>query len=191
MLKKKEYLYPIIKTIKNKIINYINTVLIVIGFWLAAVGLLYAAGARINTSNSIPEGLYWSSDVSIKKGYYVIFCPPKQKIFDEAMRRGYIDAGFCPGGYGYMMKKVLAINGDTISINHYGVQVNGYMLPYSKPISADALDRHLPYLNIAERLDNSELLLMTDQSPLSFDSRYFGPIAKSQIKAVIQPVFTW
>ena len=168
-----------------------NIIVLVIILWITAMGLLYAVGARINTSNSIPEGLYWTSHALIKKGDYVIFCPPKEKIFDEAMRRGYIDVGFCPGGYGYMMKAVLAVNGDIISINNNGVEVNGHILPYSKPIAADSLDRPLPHLNITKHLSNTELLLMTDQSPISFDARYFGPISRSQIKSVIKPIFTW
>nr|WP_289847564.1 S26 family signal peptidase [Celeribacter halophilus] len=40
-------------------------------------------------------------------------------------------------------------------------------------------------------LGNSELLLMSDVSGTSFDARYFGPVNRSQVKAVIRPVFTW
>jgi type IV secretory pathway protease TraF len=35
------------------------------------------------------------------------------------------------------------------------------------------------------------LLLMTDVSPISFDSRYYGLINRSQIKGVIRPIYTW
>jgi len=40
-------------------------------------------------------------------------------------------------------------------------------------------------------LGPSELLLMTDVSPTSFDARYFGPIARDQVTAVIRPIVTW
>src|SRR4051812_8304966 len=66
----------------------------------------YAAGARINTTRSIPLGLYWTSSMPIAKGVYVLFCPPKGRVFDEAKERGYISKGFCPGHYGYLMKRV-------------------------------------------------------------------------------------
>jgi type IV secretory pathway protease TraF len=32
---------------------------------------------------------------------------------------------------------------------------------------------------------------MTDVSATSFDSRYFGTIQRSQISAVIRPVYVW
>lgn len=161
------------------------------GFLITGIAL-YFAGARINTSNSISEGLYWTSNATIAKGDYVIFCPPKRKIFDEAMQRGYISVGFCPGGYSYMMKLVLAVKGDSISETDSGVFVNGKLLAFSKPFIQDALGRPLPRLYIKNHtLGNTELLLMTDRSPISFDSRYFGTINQSQIKSVIRPIFTW
>jgi type IV secretory pathway protease TraF len=42
---------------------------------LAAGG--YAAGARINTTKSIPVGLYWTSSAPVEKGAYVLWCPPQ------------------------------------------------------------------------------------------------------------------
>ena len=38
------------------------------------------------------------------------------------------------------------------------------------------------------RLSAGEVLLMTDYSPISFDGRYFGPIARKQIQSVVRPV---
>ena len=78
----------------------------VAGLMLAAGA--WAAGARINTTRSIPVGLYWTSSAAVEKGAYVLFCPPKLGVFDDAKGRGYIGAGFCEGGYGYLMKRVLA-----------------------------------------------------------------------------------
>ena len=66
----------------------------------------YAAGARVNTTKSIPVGLYWASSAPVEKGAYVMFCPPQVGVFGDAKERGYIGGGFCPGGYGYLMKKV-------------------------------------------------------------------------------------
>lgn len=62
---------------------------------LAAGG--YAAGARVNTTKSIPVGLYWTSSAPVEKGAYVLFCPPQLGVFDDAKERGYIGAGFLPG----------------------------------------------------------------------------------------------
>ena len=155
----------------------------------------YLAGARINTTKSIPVGLYWMSTMpieKIEKGAYVIFCPPQKNVFDEAKTRDYIGAGTCPGGYGLMMKRVLAVQDDVVSVSDTGVYVNGKLLPHSTPIKTDTIGRPLPCYRLDRyALNHTELLLMSDVSATSFDGRYFGPINRSHIKAVIFPVITW
>lgn len=167
-----------------------------VGIAVAALAALaagcYGAGARINTSRSIPIGLYWISGAPVQKGAYVMFCPPPLRLFDDAKERGYIGAGFCPGGYGYMMKRVSAAEGDAIAIDAAGVRVNGALLPHSAPIAADGAGRPLPrYRPQRYTLGDAEVLLMSEASVTSFDSRYFGPIERSQIATVIRPVITW
>jgi conjugative transfer signal peptidase TraF len=168
------------------------------GVAIAGVGLLmlsaaaYVAGARINITKSIPVGLYWSSSAPVEKGAYVLFCPPPAGVFNAAKERGYIAAGFCPGDYGYMMKRVLAAKDDAISIADDGVRVNDELLPLSTPRKADLAGRPLPRFPADHyTLGASEVLLMSDVSATSFDGRYFGPVNRSQIQTVIRPVFTW
>jgi conjugative transfer signal peptidase TraF len=151
----------------------------------------YAAGARVNTTNSIPVGLYWLTAKPIEKGAYVIFCPPPSDVFDEAKWRGYFKSGFCPGKYQYLMKKVLAVKHDKVSVTELGVRVNGELLSFSAPLKADSTGRPLPILRAEYELGDTDLLLMTDVSQKSFDSRYFGLIPQSQIQGVICPIFTW
>lgn len=154
--------------------------------------LSYAVGARINTSKSIPLGLYWTSNAPVGKGAYVLLCPPEVGVFAEARSRGYLVAGFCPGGYGYMMKRVLAATNDAISIAPDGVRVNGELLPFSAPLTTDLAGRQLPrYQSARFVLGKSEVLLMSDVSATSFDARYFGPVSRGQIRTVITPVLTW
>ncbi|HIF0302655.1 TPA: conjugative transfer signal peptidase TraF [Legionella pneumophila] len=155
-------------------------------------GLLTISGARFNTSRSIPLGLYWITTHPIQKGEYVLFCPPQEPLFQKALTRGYIHSGFCAGGFGYLMKRVVATQGDIVSINPWGVWVNNRFIEHSVPYPIDEQGRPLPKLTLRQYpLKNSELLLMTDQSELSFDARYFGLIKRSQVKAVISPVLTW
>ncbi|EAT5352689.1 conjugative transfer signal peptidase TraF [Salmonella enterica] len=154
-------------------------------------GLGYAAGLRINTTKSIPVGLYKISSKTPEKGDYVIFCPPEKEIFAVAKKRGYIGSGFCPGGYGEMMKRILAAKGDEVAFRDDGVYVNGQALPYSKPLSVDPGGRELPAIREVYTLSKSELLLMTDRSPSSFDGRYFGAVTTSQIISAVSPVITW
>jgi len=159
---------------------------------LAMGGVSYAIGIRINTTKSIPVGFYQTSNAPIEKSAYVMFCPPPTGLFDKAMERGYIGAGYCPGGYGFMMKKILAAKKETVTINGDGVYINGQLVPQSHPFKADAAGRPLPSFQIDNHtLDDSELLLMSDVSSTSFDGRYFGLISRTQVTTVIRPLYTW
>lgn len=161
-------------------------------FVILSVGILFGvAGARINTSASIPVGLYWTSNEPVKKGSLVMFCPPKARIFFTAEKRGYIDAGLCPSGYGSIMKEVFAVPGDHIAVTAEGVEINGKRLANSKPLHADPAGRLLPVLRVRKTLAPDEYLLLSTTNPLSFDGRYFGPIAAASITTTIRPVLTW
>jgi conjugative transfer signal peptidase TraF len=154
-------------------------------------GVCVAGGMRINTTRSIPVGVYWTTNAAISRDAYVMFCPPPAAVFETAKQRGYIDAGYCPGGYGYMMKRVLGTPGDVVSVRADGVRVNGEYLRSSLPLSSDKGGRPLPQYALDRKLAADEWLLMSDRSASSFDARYFGPIASSQVKTVIRPIVTW
>jgi len=159
-------------------------------FSLGAIGI--AAGLRINTSPSLPLGVYRLTGEAISKGAIVIFCPPLTPAFAEAKTRGYIGVGFCPAGHGAMIKKVSALAGDSISVNDEGVYINDRQLPNSVPLATDAGGRTLPHYRVThKKLNRTEVLLMSDSNGKSFDARYFGPINTAHISGVISPLFTW
>ena len=151
--------------------------------------LFYALGYRVNITKSIPIGVYVVTNKVPEKNDYVIFCPPDSSIFYEARKRGYIGVGFCPKNYGYMMKKIVAVEGDEVTISENGVTVNNVFLPLSIPLKSDRQGNKLPQLNINSILNKSEILLLSDVSKTSFDARYFGILNKQQIKNVIKPVW--
>ena len=150
------------------------------------------AGARINTSKSIPVGLYWTTSGPMEKGAYVVVCPPLSGVFNEARARGYIGAGFCPGDYGYLMKQVAATARDTVTVTSEGVRINGERWPHSMPLLADKAGLRLPRFQAdGYVLGHAEVLLMSDGSPTAFDGRYFGPVSHAQLKTAIKPILTW
>lgn len=159
---------------------------------VTTVTIFYLSGVRVNTSESIPLGIYKLDDSPLEIGSYVILCPNKLAVFRIAKERGYINAGFCPGGYGHLLKKILAAKNDVVSVTKNGVLVNGVLLPYSKPYLKDSHGRPLNQIKGGEFILNEhQYFLMTDQSNSSFDSRYFGPVDKEQIISVIKPLITW
>ena len=149
------------------------------------------SGIYINTTPSLPVGFYKVVDEPILSGAYVAFCPPQNAGFDMARDRSYINRGDCPGGYGLLLKRVFAQSGDTVFIDQAGIFVNGEHLPNSAQLKIDAEGHALPQYRLQTVLDDSEYLLLSDLNPQSFDARYFGLIARDQIKQVVRPVFTW
>ena len=166
---------------------YVGLLLSVLMLW----GLIYAAGIRVNITPSIPLGVYQLSNEPQVTGSYVLFCPPPAPVFAMAKARGYLGAGFCPGGYGQLMKRLVAAKDDEVTINAEGVAVNGHHLSLSMPIKLDGGRRPLPHYAKSWVLDSDEVLVMSDSNSGSFDGRYFGSIQRSQIEGVIRPVFTW
>ncbi len=164
----------------------------------AALGLLVLgllggeAGLRVNVNRSIPLGLYRVTDAPVGKDEYVTFCPPRSELLDRAREQGHIGAGPCPGNYGYMMKRVAAVENDRVSSDGGEIMVNGEPLPTSAAREAEDTVRNLtPYPFVDYTLKASELLLMSDVSWTSFDSRYFGPVKAEQVREVIRPVVTF
>jgi conjugative transfer signal peptidase TraF len=166
---------------------YVGVLLSVLMLW----GFIYAAGIRVNTTPSIPLGVYQLSNEPLVTGSYVLFCPPPAPVFAMAKARGYVGAGFCPGGYGQLMKRLVAAKNDRVTINAEGVVVNGQRLPLSKLIKLDGGSRPLPHYAKSWVLGSDEVLVMSDSNSGSFDGRYFGSIQRAQIVGVIHPVFTW
>ena len=147
-------------------------------------------GFRVNPSDSIPKGLYQITNSTIFKNAYIIFCPDNRAVFKRAVERGYISKGFCQSGLGYMMKKVVATEGDIISVTDKGVIVNNKPQPYSAPLFKDGANRKLNQWRIKNyQLKHYELLTMTDQDRWSFDGRYYGLIKANQVKGVIAPIW--
>ncbi|HHE3712869.1 conjugative transfer signal peptidase TraF (plasmid) [Pasteurella multocida] len=148
----------------------------------------YFIGVRINTTPSIPIGIYKVTDKRPTKGDIVSFCPPNTSLFQEVKSRGWVNKGFCNGELGTMMKVLVAEAGDIISIDSSGVFINGKRYPYSKQVP----NLNLPVMELHNHsLIDGEILTMTDNNPLSFDGRYYGILNKSVIESVLEPILTW
>lgn len=147
------------------------------------------AGFRINSSGSIPPGLYRLDKSDFGLGDYVLFCPPNTRLFQMAKKRGYIDTGFCEHGYQALMKKVLALPGDTVAIRAEGVFINGRLQPNSEALQEDGAKRVLSIFAKDYQLKQNEVFLLGDSSPYSFDSRYFGPITTDRLHT-LKPIYT-
>jgi conjugative transfer signal peptidase TraF len=151
------------------------------------------SGLRINRSHSFPPGLYWVASKTPARNDLVFFLPPHRGVFDLAKARGYIGSSSIDStGSELMLKRLVAEAGDVVSIDASGVTVNGRAIRNSMPQAADQAGRPLPVCRLTQyRLEKSEILAMSDYSPLSFDARYFGPIPVGCIQSVVTPILTW
>ncbi len=165
-------------------------------FTISAIGLFVIAGCAmpfftVNITPSYPVGIYRNISKELEIGDLVSFCPPANIIFDEALERGYVAPGFCPGGYGLLIKKILAAKGDRVEITPDGILVNGRMLKNTRPRLQDAQGRALPQACGSYILGEKNVLLASDYHPLSFDARYFGILDVQLIKTALVPFITW
>jgi conjugative transfer signal peptidase TraF len=150
------------------------------------------AGARINHTFSYPVGLYWTTSKKPDKGDLVFACPPYNAVVKEAKLRGYLSFGHCRGEVEQVIKRIVAVRGDAVTITEQGVTVNGQQLSNSIPKKTDRGGRTLePYSPDHFVVAPDEALLMSEYSDNSFDGRYFGPVGLANIEHSLRPVLTW
>ena len=165
---------------------------------LGAAVLVVVAGAlfgvRVNTTPSLPRGLYVASALGerlVARGDLVAACPDT-----AAVRRlgRYWTNGRCPGGAGRpdgvrpLAKPVSAVPGDTVRVDSAGVWVGERLLPASAPLVRDRAGRPIrPKLGV-HVLGPGEYWLHSGRVPTSIDSRYTGPVRL--VLERLQPLWT-
>ena len=163
-----------------------------IGLGLLALLLLALgwSGYRLNLTPSQPRGLYRLVPEKPGRGDYVAFClNPEHPLADLAARRGYLGRGSCRSGRQPLLKRLLGLPGDYVTLAAEGGIVNGTFLPGTKNLELDSQGRATPSSLLAPGLIPAGLALVLSQAhPGSFDSRYFGliPLASLQkVKSVL------
>lgn len=149
-----------------------------------ALGTLLQRNFVINTTESFPRGIYRKEAREFRKGDLVLVCPPDRPIFHEALTVGLLSSGLCPGGLGYLIKQVVAVEGDFVEISSTRVAINGEPLKNSQRQSVRLEHMEMP---VRRELQEKEVVLMSSH-PLSFDSRYFGIISSDTIQT---PLTAW
>jgi conjugative transfer signal peptidase TraF len=165
----------------------------------AAIGLLVTfalgcgalcSGVRFNGTSSFPVGLYVATGKDVHKGDLVMVSLPSPPVFEMARERGYLNVAYSP--VARIMKRIVGVGGDRVTIDSSGVYVNGTRLKNSAPLLRDAAGRPMPQYPLKDYvLDPDELLLMSEYNPASFDSRYFGPLHSTTTESVVRPLLTW
>jgi conjugative transfer signal peptidase TraF len=147
------------------------------------------AGLRINTSPSLPVGLYQTT--SNPAATLVEFCPGSA-LGVLALERGYRSAGSCGDGGAPLLKPVVAKWGDVVDVSQDGLAVNGRSVANTAPMAADIKGRHLVSWPSGHYVvSRGEVWVASSFNPRSFDSRYFGPVPVSAIHDHLRPLITF
>lgn len=159
---------------------------------LANVALLaaYALGLRINTTASMPEGIYRLRPYrsgEIQRGTVVAICPDAA-VLAIAAPRHYFEPGPCPGNVEPLLKHVAAVGGDAVDVSDRAVSVNGRPLPNSARLARDCAGRPLPRIPAGRYAIAPSSVWLYAPVARSWDSRYFGPQPAADIVGIATPV---
>jgi conjugative transfer signal peptidase TraF len=156
---------------------------------ITAFGLAASfTGVRVNTSSSLPLGLYIRTDQSSAR--LVEFCPP-EPYASLSRVRGYRVRGFrCPDRAVPLLKPVIARGGDIVEVSPGGLAVNGRLLPNTAPLPRDAANRPLdPWPSGVYRVRPGTIWVASTYSRASYDSRYIGPVEEKLIRGRLRPLW--
>lgn len=141
-------------------------------------------GLRLNSSPSLPLGLYRTAAT----GNLVEFCPSGLYSILSAIR-GYRGPGVCIDGAMPLLKPIAGRPGDIVTVTREGTTVNGRLVPNTKALKIDSKGRALyGWPRGIYQVRPGQLWVLSSYSYRSFDSRYYGPIKASQVRAHVVPV---
>lgn len=154
---------------------------------VAAAALLSAALplSRVlvwNATASVPVGLYRiGGEAGLRAGERVAIEPPS-RLRSYLAERGYLPSGIP------LLKEVAAIHGATVCRTGLSISIDGK--PVGLARETDSRGRSLPVWQGCRTLTQQEVFVMNRCAPGSFDGRYFGPIARSDVVGRARPVWT-
>ncbi len=134
-----------------------------------------------NSTDSIPIGFYWVSQVdSLAKGDIAVF-RPTEEAKNIILARGWLPEN------GYLLKPIVALKGDLVCAENSEIYVNGEA--FGKVNLTDSKGRSLPRYSDCENLKSEQAFVAIKDKENSFDSRYFGALNISQIEGVARPLW--
>jgi conjugative transfer signal peptidase TraF len=167
---------------KAELKTFVLAVVIVSGILIASKALSQKIMFQITPS--LPKGVYWiDNPVHIDTGMLCVFSIPRN-VYGMMKSRGWIPENL----KFYLMKPIVAKQGDEVEVSTTGFFVNGKYLGPVKRYDSQGLP--LPEYHEKVILGDGEFFVVSTY-PNSFDSRYFGTIRREDIKWVARPLFVF
>jgi conjugative transfer signal peptidase TraF len=169
------------------------SILLTSGLCISALTSALALGDyRINTTPSFPLGVWQIAplDRPVEIGDTVFIClSDHANRFVEARQRGYLPSGLCASGLAPLIKTVVAMPGQSITVHGAEVLVDGVPLAHSTILARDGNNR--PMRAYTGGIVPPDHVFLHSDFVASYDSRYFGPVAAKGILGLAKPVFTF
>jgi conjugative transfer signal peptidase TraF len=137
-----------------------------------------------NATGSAPLGFYRVENRLPARGEIAVVQPPPL-IELMIVARGILPLAVP------LIKQVMAAGGDEVCRSEQPIgtiSINGKVV--AETYATDRKGRALPAWQGCMRLIDGEFFLLQPH-PLSFDSRYFGPVLRCDIVGVARPLWTW
>ncbi len=173
-----------------KIHKKIAKAVMAVGLFMVLIALLFllffSLGYRLNLTASMPQGVYKITGDKPQRGDTVIFCLDSDNLFTTlAKERGYIGPGSCVGGMQPLLKILVGLPGDTVTVTLKGIVVNGQLLANTVRPKSDSQGRPMPpSLLQSGDIPQGLALVIAQEHGNSFDSRHFGLIPQSGLQVV-------
>jgi conjugative transfer signal peptidase TraF len=135
-----------------------------------------------NASHSVPIGLYRVQPVSKLTVMELVAVQPPDLLAAFLDLNGYLPIGVP------MLKRVLALPGQTVCRNGLTISVDG--IDVGQAHERDGRGRSLPVWDGCRVIADDELFVMNWQTEDSLDSRYFGPLPASAVIGKAVPLWT-
>jgi conjugative transfer signal peptidase TraF len=135
-----------------------------------------------NASNSVPVGLYRVQATTKLTVTELVAVQPPDLLAAFLDLNGYLPLGLP------MLKRVLALPGQTICRNGLTIAVDG--IDVGEAHERDRRGRPLPVWHGCRVIADGDVFVMNWQSEYSLDGRYFGPLPASAVIGKALPVWT-
>jgi len=155
--------------------------------FVATVLLLSTVGGATplyiwNASNSVPIGLYRVQPATRLIVTELVAVRPPDLLAAFLDLNGYLPLGVP------MLKRVLALPGQTVCRNGLAIAVDG--IDVGNAHERDGRGRPLPAWHGCRVIADDDVFVMNWQSADSLDGRYFGPLPSSSVIGRAVPVWT-
>lgn len=179
--------------VKSNVPNKYPFVILTISLIAFILYLLAKDRIIINVSPSIPLGVYSlkpiNTKTNLRQNDLVAFCLniPYREF---GLSRGYLLVGSRCSGTAPLLKSIIAVPGDNVTLTNNEIIVNNKVYGYPTHLY-DSKHRPLQSWPRGNYKNSQGFWMIGTNSVKSWDSRYFGPIDRKQIIFLIRPLWIW